>query len=472
MLIAMDRQTVRTTSKDGYLHVATSHISKANVCPYRGREIPNGKDLGLDPDHVYMLLRHPDELAKAASTFNSLPVLIRHIPVTSAAVPKEFIVGATGTDAVWKAPYLDNSLTVWCDDGIAGVESEQQREISSAYHFIAEMTPGEFGGLHYDGIMRNIVGNHVTLVPEGRAGSDVIVMDSKLETSIMATALKSRKALMIAGAVMAYARPLLAQDAKLDLGPVLNGVTAKNFGAKKARLAPAIVAAMKPHLAMDADVGDVVELLDALKDATDGEIDDDMIEQAAGDPGPAEDPPTDLDDDDTVTQDADGDKIAQLMAFLKDKLSDDDFAAATELVSASADDPGGDPADTTPVGDGGGKPMKVGMDAKMVKATVAAAEQRVVARMRNAAQAREDVMPHVGKVSIALDSADDIYKFCLQQKGVKLDGVHPSAYRTLVGMIGKADSDKTPVRLAQDARIDGEASFAEMFPTAGNPRRI
>lgn len=114
--------------------------------------------------------------------------------------------------------------------------------------------------------------------------------------------------------------------------------------------------------------------------------------------------------------------------------------------------------------------MKVGMDAKMVKATVAAAEQRVVTRMRNAAQAREDVMPHVGKVSIALDSAEDIYKFCLQQNGVKLDGVHPSAYRAMVGMIGKAD--KTPVRLAQDSRIEGEASFAELFPNARAPKRV
>ena len=70
LLIAMDRApTARRTDADGRLHVAVSNISKANVCPYLGREIPNNVALGLDPNRVYNLLRDPAELAKAASTF-------------------------------------------------------------------------------------------------------------------------------------------------------------------------------------------------------------------------------------------------------------------------------------------------------------------------------------------------------------------------------------------------------------------
>jgi hypothetical protein len=44
------------------------------------------------------------------------------------------------------------------------------------------MTPGVSPqGEKYDGVMRDIVGNHVALVKEGRAGADVVVGDSKLQ---------------------------------------------------------------------------------------------------------------------------------------------------------------------------------------------------------------------------------------------------------------------------------------------------
>lgn len=465
MLIAMDRQSVRTVSKDGHLHIAISHISKANVCPYRGAEIPNGEDLGLDPEKVYQLLRHPDELAKAASTFNNLPVLYRHIPVTSADHPREFVVGSTGTDAAWNEPYLDNSLVIWDDEAIAGVESDQQRELSAAYHYVAEMTPGEYKGLRYDGIMRNIAGNHVALVPEGRAGSDVIVGDSKLETPVMAKRLKSRKALLVSGAVRTYLRPKLATDAKLDLNPILEGITAKNYKGQKAKLVLNITNATKGKLAQDAELGDVIELLDSLDDVTDGDVDEDVIAEAAAEAGGvAAESDTD-DEDEPAAVDADGDKIAKLLEFLKGKLSDEDFASATELVGASADEPDEDPADTTPVGDGGGKPMKTGMDAKMITAKV----QRRLQAIRTA---ERDVRPLVGELTIAMDSAAAVYKFALDAEKVDVTGVHPSAYGALVAQVIKGKDGPGRAKIAQDAATEGAGDFSEMFPNARAPKRI
>jgi hypothetical protein len=81
--LAFDRASVRTYDRDGRLHVEVTNISKAAVNPYIGREIPDWKALGLNPDGVYKLLRDPDELAKAAPTFNNIPVLSRHKPVTA-----------------------------------------------------------------------------------------------------------------------------------------------------------------------------------------------------------------------------------------------------------------------------------------------------------------------------------------------------------------------------------------------------
>lgn len=205
-VLAFDRATVRSFDKDGRLHIELTPISKANVCPYYGREIPNSRSLGLQPDKVYYLLRDPKELAKAASTFNNIPLLNEHIPVTAADPQKMAVVGSTGTDAEFDGTYLKNSLVVWDGDSIAGIETDEKKELSSAYRYVADMTPGVHEGQQYDGVMRDIVGNHVALVIEGRAGSDVVVGDS------IPTGMKSMSELT--KKLMAIITPMLASDEK------------------------------------------------------------------------------------------------------------------------------------------------------------------------------------------------------------------------------------------------------------------
>jgi len=173
----MDR-SVRSTDANGWLHVEVANISKSNVCPYFGWEIPGSEDLKLEPDKIYQLLRDPKELANAADTFNALPILSRHVPISADSIPDNLIVGSTGTDAIFRKPYLQNRLVIWKAPAIAGIETDAQRELSCGYRYDADMTPGEYEGVPYDGVMRNIIGNHVALVEEGRAGSDVLVGDN------------------------------------------------------------------------------------------------------------------------------------------------------------------------------------------------------------------------------------------------------------------------------------------------------
>ncbi|MCI0151908.1 DUF2213 domain-containing protein [Paraburkholderia sediminicola] len=145
--LAYDRASVHTYDHEGRLHVAVTPISKANVCPYLGREIPNGAELGLDAQRVYHLLRDPDELAKAAPSFNSIPLLDafdeighEHIQVSAALPKKEVVVGSTGTDAGFEPPYLRNSLVVWDAKAMRGIEDDTRRETSSAYYYRTDMT--------------------------------------------------------------------------------------------------------------------------------------------------------------------------------------------------------------------------------------------------------------------------------------------------------------------------------------------
>lgn len=176
MLVVFDR-SMRSFDVDGRLHVASTNISKATVNPYFGREIPGYQQLGLDANRVYQMLRHPDELEKAASTFNNLPVLNLHAPTSAQDHREDLTVGTTGSDCAFDGRYLKCSLAIWTKGAIDDIESERKQELSCGYRFRPDMTPGVFEGKAYDGVMRDIVGNHVALVPEGRAGSDVCVHD-------------------------------------------------------------------------------------------------------------------------------------------------------------------------------------------------------------------------------------------------------------------------------------------------------
>lgn len=182
--LAFDKGSARHVDANGYLHVSETNISKATVNPYWGKEIPGGEELGLKPDQTYHMLRDPEELKKGASTFNNLPLLDKHIPLDKFKLDdpdvKAHLVGNTGTDATFDGQYLKNSLVVHTNSAIKDVEAEKKAELSCAYRYKPDMTPGTFEGKHYDGIMRDIQGNHVSLVPEGRAGHDVKVMDEKM----------------------------------------------------------------------------------------------------------------------------------------------------------------------------------------------------------------------------------------------------------------------------------------------------
>lgn len=182
--IALDRASVRRIDQDGHLHVEMTPISKANVCGYVGREIPDFQKLGLDASKTYQLYRDADELARAAPTFAGKPLMLIHKPVSADDHPREITVGSVGDDVVFDAPYLMAPLHVVDGEAIGLINSDEQRQLSSAYRYRADMTPGTVNGEAYDGVMRDIVGNHVALVREGRAGPDVIVGDSKRKASM------------------------------------------------------------------------------------------------------------------------------------------------------------------------------------------------------------------------------------------------------------------------------------------------
>lgn len=179
--------SVRDIDDNGYLHVGVSNITKEQVAPYRGEEIPDFEKLGLNPDEIYSVYRPASELSKpeTINSLNGIPILLKHAR-DSAEEPASNRVGSTGTDAKWEPPYLTNSLHIQDADAIRRINDGTMREISMGYFYTPVLQHGEFEGEPYDLIMTDIACNHVALVEEGRAGHDVIVKDAALNSNLPA----------------------------------------------------------------------------------------------------------------------------------------------------------------------------------------------------------------------------------------------------------------------------------------------
>jgi hypothetical protein len=458
--LAFDRESVRTKSPNGHLNVAVSNISKAGVNKYLGREIPGCDELGLDPDRIYRLLRDPAELEKAAPTFNDLPLLSRHVAVTADSHPNELVIGTTGSAASYEHPYLRNGLAIWAKGGIDAVESDAQKELSSAYRYRADMTPGVYQGEAYDGVMRDIVGNHVALVKEGRAGPDVVVGDSNEEIRAMAKkVLLSRTALMTVGAMLAGTAPLLAMDQKMpDFLPAVSGVKSlKDFTAKKADVIGAYRAAMKDaKLAQDADIEDVVKIIECL-DKPGG--------MAATDADPDDSPAVGLAPDDPIE-----DPLAAIKAYLREKGVADDVIDALPALGAAAAATDADPPFLKKKDGDDDKDKKI--DKPAMDAAIRAAVDAEGKRQQGIRDAERHVRPFVGELSMAFDSGEAVYRHVLKGLGVKgHDIIHASALPTILDMQPKPGArPRVENKLAQDAAL--QSGFSKDFPGADRLRAV
>ena len=215
--LAFDRASVRRIDDNGFMHVAVSPFTREQVAPYYGYEIPGWEELKLNPQKIYYGYRPAEELSKPETvvSINGIPVQQGHHAEFADDPAHETRVGAAGTDAKWEEPYLTNSLVIYDKKAQDGITSGAIRELSLAYHYRPDFsTPGEWKGQHYDFVMRDIRGNHVALVEEGRAGKDVLVYDSKLGINTMDNA-KLLELLRAAVAVLEAKEPVKDEAAEV-----------------------------------------------------------------------------------------------------------------------------------------------------------------------------------------------------------------------------------------------------------------
>lgn len=192
---AIDFGSARTFDANGYMHVEGNRLSKACVSPYRGFEIERWQELGLDQNKIYQIYRPAEELAKAAFTFDGMPLMDNHIMTSSSELEKpkvkSKVVGAIGSGVKMVDDYLVGPITIWTDGGQEGVKTKQQADISCGYRYSLDTTPGVTpDGVAYDMKMVDISANHVALVPLGRVPG-AMVADGALPCELVAAALRA-----------------------------------------------------------------------------------------------------------------------------------------------------------------------------------------------------------------------------------------------------------------------------------------
>ena len=415
--ILLDAQpSMRHKDSNGYLHIAVTPISKACVNPYLGSEIAGSDKQGWKPDKIYYGLRDPDELAKAAKTFNGLPVLLEHHEIDAENPAKEWVVGSVGTDATFDKPYLKNSMTITDAQAIGYIEDGTAAEISCSYRFKPDFTSGEFteadgSKVHYDFVMRDIEGNHVALVPEGRAGHDVRVADSNEKI------IERRTYMPIDEFVEKFVEkfmPLASDEEKAA--------------------ARAFCEALKPG--EDADPAFAEGVKEGEKLEKEEPLKLDKEHESEGEKKVLEEDGCGKDEELPVDE-------ANLDELLKDPKMKAVFEMGVKYGEKKEKE----------------EPEKLdseheseGMEKALGEDSVAKIKSEIMEKFKALNAAAIKVRPIVGEINdpLAFDSAANVYKFALEKDGVSVDKYVPAAYE---GMVDIMLSQKPSFALAHDTVI-------------------
>ena len=426
--LAIDAESKRTYDENGFLHVSISPLTRVQVAPYRGCEIPGWQELGLEPERIYKGYRPASELSKpdTIESVNGIPTQLAHHMDYADNPAKMTRVGSTGTDGAFHEPFLTNSLHIQDKNAIDRINDGSMRELSLAYRYKPVFKSGVSpDGEKYDFLMTDISANHLALVDEGRAGHEVLVYDSKIgETMAENTEMKApqatdddaveKKEVALAEQVKQGAQKLIdLHDAPEEHEP---HEEAAGDDDKDAEVAAILDDLAKAGL----DLSKVPGLSDRLKGLAAPAAADEGEDLPAPAAAPAEDedepePATEgdepaEDEDEPAAEGDEGDMVADGLKACGLDGEDPEVqkAFAAGLKYAKEDKPEAE------------KPAAEDHAIRTVRAVAQAVEKRINAKFLAADECRRSL----GRVrAAAFDSAGDIYRAALRQEHVSTKGL-------------------------------------------------
>lgn len=172
----MDKREYDT---NGWFEVKDNPLSMVGVFPYSGRSISPE----AEQDKIYMVYRPAEELGtnECIDSFKLIPWIDNHVMLGSeedGLTPSEQkgVQGVIGQDVYFDGEILKGNIKVF-SQAMANLIANGKKELSCGYRCRYEYAPGTYNGIAYDYVQREIRGNHLALVENGRMGPDVAVLD-------------------------------------------------------------------------------------------------------------------------------------------------------------------------------------------------------------------------------------------------------------------------------------------------------
>ena len=180
--IILDKNTARTRTPEGFLLVP-GVLARTGVQVYKGYQVPSANRPAMDDVKLY---RPPDEVfhMDSLSSFAGVPVTLDHPAdgLVTADTWKAHSVGEVRSVSSRDGRFMEGIICIRDSKAIEAIDSGK-RELSNGYTYSLDMTPGVSPeGQAYDGIQRNIRGNHVAIVDAARCGSACRISDSQPST--------------------------------------------------------------------------------------------------------------------------------------------------------------------------------------------------------------------------------------------------------------------------------------------------
>ena len=405
--------TNRVEDNNEYLHVSNCIITGEDVAEYLGSEIPNFKELGLNPSEIYRVYRPKAELEKAYTTLNNVPFFGKHVWGIPEALRQDLIIGTIGGDAAMSNAQILNTVVFWQAEAKDDLD-KGKKYLSAGYDYTPVVEDGDWNGNKYDVRMTNISFNHVALVDNPRY-KQAGVADSadnliKQKQGVIFMKLQEFLKKHNVGAMDSASRLVLAKKS-LD----------KKSLAKFQRIAKA----------MDEEVQDEDPVAE----------DEDDEAQKANDESGAED--DGVEDDESVAEDEESDKA-------EDEAKDEDDGAKDEE-----------------------EPAPKGMDSATqlyIQKQINQGISKGIASIKNSIKHEHGAMDEavnlctklVGNVNRgAFDSADALYSNVLKQKGVSYLGKTTAQKMAKVEALVETNSLKIKQSGAMDKAIDSSGLSPE-----------
>jgi hypothetical protein len=172
--------TAREYDINSFFLVRDNPISREGIFPYSGAQI--GAE---DKDRIYQVYRPAEELAHpdTLASFQLMPIIDDHTMLGEGATPAEEVGvdGVIGENVKVTDGVMTANLKIF-SGALAEKIKNGKKELSCGYRCVYDFTPGEWNGQKYDAVQRQLRGNHLALVKEGRMGPSVSVLDQMVFT--------------------------------------------------------------------------------------------------------------------------------------------------------------------------------------------------------------------------------------------------------------------------------------------------